>query len=565
MGRHCFLKLETFFFHVGINSLIIITTFSAESVSYPDWRYEACRPKNCGTGPNINYPFYVANYETDFCGYPGFKVSCEAKKPVYRTSRSDYFIEDIFYQNNSFRLVNVEYPITCASNATHNSFAYLDTGTDQFPCELSVHAPVEIEGGQQNQVVETMDYAELLRTGFTLEWVGISCAAECENSGGHCGFNNSSSVCFCPDRPYGKPCNNDDNQHGCPQSFNCGKLGPIKFPFSNNTYPGCGLCTVNCSEPVPIIYLWWKDERYEVKEFLNDEDVNVSDKYLRKLLSSNSCDIFSNFLFLYRTPSISYTISTNLTLFKCPTYGNSKPQLQTEVYNFSNCPGYTVYYTDPNQHTPTPANLPSDCEVIHLPILPSIQNRNVSDLFSLLAYEFTIGLHVTKECYECRHNGGQCHGHREFHCIKAEVIPGVILLHGLLILAIRYRKKLSYVSSVVLSINTSSDPSTKPDLEGGSVYFGVPVFSYTELEEATNNFDPSKELGDGGFGTVYYGKLQDGREVAVKRLYEHNYKRVTQFMNEIEILTRLRHRNLVTLYGCTSHRAELLLVSRVHS
>lgn len=57
------------------------------------------------------------------------------------------------------------------------------------------------------------------------------------------------------------------------------------------------------------------------------------------------------------------------------------------------------------------------------------------------------------------------------------------------------------------------------------------------------------------------GKLQDGREVAVKHLFEHNYKRVQQFMNEIEILTHLRHRNLVSLYGCTSrHSRELLLV-----
>ncbi|GMP58969.1 hypothetical protein CsSME_00022437 [Camellia sinensis var. sinensis] len=79
----------------------------------------------------------------------------------------------------------------------------------------------------------------------------------------------------------------DKYQHGCPQSFNCGKLGPIKFPFSNGTYPGCGLCTVNCSEPVPIIYLGWTHQPYEVKEFLNDEAVNVSDKYLRKLISSN--------------------------------------------------------------------------------------------------------------------------------------------------------------------------------------------------------------------------------------------------------------------------------------
>lgn len=55
--------------------------------------------------------------------------------------------------------------------------------------------------------------------------------------------------------------------------------------------------------------------------------------------------------------------------------------------------------------------------------------------------------------------------------------------------------------------------------------------------------------------------LHDGRIVAVKRLYENNFKRVEQFMNEVEILTKLRHENLVMLYGCTSKRSrELLLV-----
>lgn len=57
------------------------------------------------------------------------------------------------------------------------------------------------------------------------------------------------------------------------------------------------------------------------------------------------------------------------------------------------------------------------------------------------------------------------------------------------------------------------------------------------------------------------GMLRDGRVVAVKRLYEDNWKRVHQFMNEVEILSRLRHQNLVSLYGCTSrHSRELLLV-----
>ncbi|KAF9683965.1 hypothetical protein SADUNF_Sadunf04G0068800 [Salix dunnii] len=108
---------------------------------------------------------------------------------------------------------------------------------------------------------------------------------------------------------------------------------------------------------------------------------------------------------------------------------------------------------------------------------------------------------------------------------------------------------------------TPSIANSNSGIGKSSAYFGVRVFSYNELEEATNCFDSSKQLGDGGFGTVYYGLLRDGREVAVKRLYESNMRRAVQFMNEIKILADLRHRNLVKLHGCTSrHGRELLLV-----
>uniref|UniRef100_A0A6M2ECH9 non-specific serine/threonine protein kinase n=1 Tax=Populus davidiana TaxID=266767 RepID=A0A6M2ECH9_9ROSI len=116
-------------------------------------------------------------------------------------------------------------------------------------------------------------------------------------------------------------------------------------------------------------------------------------------------------------------------------------------------------------------------------------------------------------------------------------------------------------TSTNLSQTTPSLTSLRSDIDKGSTYFGVRVFSYDELEEATNFFDSSRELGDGGFGIVYYGVLRDGHEVAVKRLYENNMKRTEQFMNEIEILAHLQHRNLVKLHGCTSrHSRELLLV-----
>ncbi|KAK4784930.1 hypothetical protein SAY86_001619 [Trapa natans] len=112
-----------------------------------------------------------------------------------------------------------------------------------------------------------------------------------------------------------------------------------------------------------------------------------------------------------------------------------------------------------------------------------------------------------------------------------------------------------------LKVLTKSDTIDNSLMSESHIYTEVPIFQYKQLRDATNNFDSSLELGDGGFGTVYYGKLQDGREVAVKRLYEHNYRRVKQFMTEVQILTRLHHKNLVSLYGCTSRQSrELLLV-----
>lgn len=72
-------------------------------------------------------------------------------------------------------------------------------------------------------------------------------------------------------------------------------------------------------------------------------------------------------------------------------------------------------------------------------------------------------------------------------------------------MAIWHCKKLNFGHSKYVSRSASLDHSAS-DPEKGNVYFGVPLFTYSELLEATDNFNESKELGDGGFGTVYYGK-----------------------------------------------------------
>uniref|UniRef100_A0A2N9H0A4 Protein kinase domain-containing protein n=1 Tax=Fagus sylvatica TaxID=28930 RepID=A0A2N9H0A4_FAGSY len=212
----------------------------------------------------------------------------------------------------------------------------------------------------------------------------------------------------------------------------------------------------------------------------------------------------------------------------------------------------------------------------HFAELPRKEHPDKDELFSLLSAEFDLKVHVSDACSSCHGRGGQCdHDHEgKFECkyrksenhknFKLWVGLGVgcsVIFKLFVYFIIRHYYKKKYASSNLLARNTYSDPSSRSEVDGGNVYFGVPVFSYSELVEATNNFDLEKELGDGGFGTVYHGKLHDGREVAVKRLYGHNYRRVQQFINEVEILTCLRHKNLVSLYGCTSrHCHELLLV-----
>ncbi|XP_011009802.1 PREDICTED: G-type lectin S-receptor-like serine/threonine-protein kinase At1g11330 [Populus euphratica] len=87
-----------------------------------------------------------------------------------------------------------------------------------------------------------------------------------------------------------------------------------------------------------------------------------------------------------------------------------------------------------------------------------------------------------------------------------------------------------------------------------------PLFKLQILETATNNFDISKKLGQGGFGAVYRGKLPDGQEIAVKRLSRTSGQGLEEFMNEVAVISKLQHRNLVRLLGCCVEGEEMMLV-----
>ncbi|GMP83430.1 hypothetical protein CsSME_00037346 [Camellia sinensis var. sinensis] len=110
---------------------------------------------------------------------------------------------------------------------------------------------------------------------------------------------------------------NTSFQNG-PESFQCGKLGQIKLPYSNITCPHCGLCTVNCSEAIPKLNFGLDQKWFGVHGLLSNDDdhiLNVTDKKLESLIKSKNCDLFTFYLSwtLPNTPSVSFTVSANLT------------------------------------------------------------------------------------------------------------------------------------------------------------------------------------------------------------------------------------------------------------
>ncbi|KAK9064561.1 hypothetical protein SSX86_015943 [Deinandra increscens subsp. villosa] len=381
--------------------------------------------------------------------------------------------------------------------------------------------------------------------------------------------------------------------HICPEGVNCSGLETFT-PRFNITDMKYGQIKVNYTSKGGKILLG--GQSYEIvgkydSDHSSDLYLLIRNRTFGELVKKKSCDALMNDL-TPRSPSpLLYSISIipNITLFKCT---NNITSAKYDFFDpldymsYNKCKDYTFYYNYFNGRVPN--DLPNACQVVHLPLkyssVPELDKTN--DIFSKLSSLVSILFKLSPSCDHCNNQGRSCDTKnglvqcsdaikekpdrkptpdpnqagkqgRKWTLVKILVIAGsvLILMLSLVIIFMIWRhcknNRFPYVSS----------RNKSPHLEDISLSCGVCVFSYKELEDATQNFDPSHELGGGGFGSVYYGKLQDGREVAVKKLHEHNYNRVQQFINEVEILTKLRHPNLVVLYGFTSRQSsELLLV-----
>ncbi|KAI4302609.1 hypothetical protein MLD38_038333 [Melastoma candidum] len=135
----------------------------------------------------------------------------------------------------------------------------------------------------------------------------------------------------------------------------------------------------------------------------------------------------------------------------------------------------------------------------------------------------------------------------------------VLVLVLLVLYALRQKR-----AERVTETSRPSEPSWKPsDMSEESdvpQIRGARRFSFEELSKCTGNFSTSNEIGHGGYGKVYRGIHPDGQILAIKRSQQGSIQGARQFKTEIELLSRVHHKNLVSLIGFCIEQGEQMLV-----
>ncbi|KAI9111604.1 hypothetical protein K1719_017294 [Acacia pycnantha] len=274
----------------------------------------------------------------------------------------------------------------------------------------------------------------------------------------------------------------------------------------------------------------------------------------------------------------------------CSRLSDIRPCSPPSLPNCSHCPWECSLIKNP-------AHLLLDCGSAHRSVSDS-ENRCESDVLGYIDDILARGIEVEwdeaqdpyfSSCRNCSSNTGVCgfnssDPHNQFICFRSKsessFTPGWIQSvnpkrNTVLSLVVPLMLLLLFVSVVAAIFRSRRFKSSRTEEDPTILFLHnqrpasllPPVFTYEELEAATNRFDPKRKIGDGGFGSVYLGQLHDSRIVAVKYLH-NNYTEAAagrafcakSFCNEILILSSIDHPNLVKLHGYCSDPRGLLLV-----
>ncbi|THG17324.1 G-type lectin S-receptor-like serine/threonine-protein kinase At1g61550 isoform X1 [Camellia sinensis] len=163
---------------------------------------------------------------------------------------------------------------------------------------------------------------------------------------------------------------------------------------------------------------------------------------------------------------------------------------------------------------------------------------------------------------------GENHERKKVIIVVSITTISVLLLFGVFLFSLcrwwrcnhRVKRSSKVKSSALITTRDTSQDSIWGNHATHLELSELPMIDFDKILVATDNFSGANKLGEGGFGPVYKGKLEDGQKVAVKRLSSHSGQGAEEFKNEIILISKLRHRNLVRLLGCCIEGDEKLLV-----
>ncbi|KAJ8570172.1 hypothetical protein K7X08_006749 [Anisodus acutangulus] len=200
----------------------------------------------------------------------------------------------------------------------------------------------------------------------------------------------------------------------CPKEFNCGRLGNMSYPFSEVKKPDCELSKIDYADTLlyPEVELCGVSyNAYKKWPWVNG--IDLSDSILEGYLANRSCKSLERNLSFPNSPSVSFGVYNNITLFKCLNDSSEKIGDYFRRYeNYSNCDGFSLYYhkprTDRNHSIPA-GDLPANCWFIQLPLKFHSSSESIpTDFFDLLTSNFTLDWGVSKDCSNCLRREGQC-------------------------------------------------------------------------------------------------------------------------------------------------------------
>ncbi|GKV21190.1 hypothetical protein SLEP1_g31188 [Rubroshorea leprosula] len=318
-----------------------------------------------------------------------------------------------------------------------------------------------------------------------------------------------------------------------------------------NSTPTDGTSVVNCCTSLLSLFGVGMAQRLKETSFFHLPDLPTSESCLQDLQSKLTELSFSPNLVSYCLDPMQFVITPNVCAHIESTHdwvakvGDSIPldsACKPDLTDLSACDAcVTAGYQAQSQLVQIDGNKSHATNCFHLAILYAAGIVNQYGPLSNGAVTCTFGLSLeTKSPVSNKHLG------LVFGLTGAGV--AFFVMTSLLGLYFWYEKrfrrsKIDGSGSGFYDVEEGSKPKLRPNT--GSIWFKI-----HELKKATDNFSPNNFIGRGGFGVVYKGVLPDGTMVAVKNIIESEIQGDAEFCNEVEIISNLKHRNLVPLRGC---------------